>query len=613
MRLLHTSTLEQRLFANDTPAYAILSHTWGDDEITFQDLVGSEMDTLVGRKGYDKVRSCCAQAREDGFDWVWIDTCCIDKTSSAELSETINSMYSWYGNASVCYAYLEDVSWPPKNQRCWTAAEKARFKGSRWFKRGWTLQELIAPRYLEFYSSNWSEIGTKKSLLDLVEEATGIDRHALDGQPLEAWPISARMSWASDRETTREEDSAYCLLGIFNVHMPMIYGEGARAFQRLQEEILRREPDLSIIAWSFPSPRRRTRLQRTASEIPRRVGLLAATPKMFSQAIYHTYRDDKTHKLQCAKVVPITTETRSYGGSLTLFRAKVASLSITPPLVTSRGLRVTMCVKEIDWTSSLRESRPTALLAWTFCVTDKVYLCLRLECEYNSNQDLEPQWYRTGHLIGYPFTSHAPTAGLSEFTTKSLYISMTTPRRDRISGRDDELVIATVLREIRSSDMSMGSATARGKQPSQGYRVVESEGPVQLFTEMSDAVAWKPGPQDIIRISIMYSRIPRLVAIRLRGYWTDPEKDVVLGLGYDTDKRRIVAGLIKIAGQGSMYWRKMRRGLEKSTIKAERFSETMPDGNMLSVKIKRGAASGLSTDKPGYVRYNVVLEIISQD
>ncbi|KAH9226250.1 hypothetical protein K456DRAFT_1808767, partial [Colletotrichum gloeosporioides 23] len=242
MRLLHTMTLDLNEFIGDVPPYAILSHTWENDEVSLQDL-----STTAGRskKGFKKIEACCAPARRDGFDWAWLDTCCIDKTSSAELSEVINSMFRWYRQARVCYVYLSDLpSQYPGD------VDRRQFHSVKWFTRGWTLQELIAPRAIGFYDQNWEEIGTKASLLDLLHDKTGIRLDILDGTTTHTVvPTGERMSWASNRETTRQEDLAYCLLGIFGIHMPLLYGEGSQAFIRLQQEILRTSEDLSILLW----------------------------------------------------------------------------------------------------------------------------------------------------------------------------------------------------------------------------------------------------------------------------------------------------------------------------------------------------------------------------
>jgi hypothetical protein len=177
-----------------------------------------------------------------------LSRCCIDKTSSAELSEAINSMFRWYEKAETCYAYLSDV---PDGAGLVPAQVRARFAASRWFTRGWTLQELIAPRYVLFFSRHWKYFGTKESLCDQISAITGIDTDTLLGAGLEHVSVARKMSWASCRNTTRIEDSAYCLLGLFDVNMPLLYGEGQKAFQRLQEEILRSSHDYSLFAWGL--------------------------------------------------------------------------------------------------------------------------------------------------------------------------------------------------------------------------------------------------------------------------------------------------------------------------------------------------------------------------
>ncbi|KAI0874365.1 heterokaryon incompatibility protein-domain-containing protein [Hypoxylon argillaceum] len=229
-----------------TPPYAILSHTWGPDheEISFLDLRRGRTKNGPGQYKFDK---CCFQAARDGLSYAWIDTCCIDKKSSTELSEAINSMFKWYENAEVCYAFLRDVraTGDPSNP-------ESSFWKSRWFQRGWTLQELIAPRHVQFYDACWTLIGTKRYLASAIVCITRIPRIFLLGiSPLSNASVAQRMSWAAGRVTKRKEDAAYCLLGIFGIAMPMIYGDGDRAFFRLQEEIAKYTSDDSILAWDF--------------------------------------------------------------------------------------------------------------------------------------------------------------------------------------------------------------------------------------------------------------------------------------------------------------------------------------------------------------------------
>jgi hypothetical protein len=228
MRLLNTKTLELYEFYDSLPPYAILSHTWGDEEVTFYDLQGGRHHM---KSGFQKIQHCCTKAASYGLEFVWIDTCCIDKTSSAELSEAIISMYKWYENATVCYAYLSDLSVS-------SSEVQSVLPKCRWFFRGWTLLELIAPSSVVFYDAQWVNIGTKQSLLDTISEITGIRTSVLTGStPLDQCQVSEKMAWASQRETTRVEDRAYCLMGLFSVSMAPSYGEGNRAFRRLQEAI----------------------------------------------------------------------------------------------------------------------------------------------------------------------------------------------------------------------------------------------------------------------------------------------------------------------------------------------------------------------------------------
>jgi hypothetical protein len=250
IRLIDTTTFQMRVFVGEKiPNYAILSHTWVDDEeVDFQEMTAIACDRrhpATLKSGYTKIRSTCEEARRHNIKYVWVDTCSIDKSSSAELSEAINSMFKWYRNAEVCYVFLSDLE-PGVD------VEEA-MKSCRWYKRGWTLQELIAPEDLRFYNRIWEFVGTKSDLKSTVSEITGVDQQVLkDCAVLQEIPVARRMSWASQRTTTRTEDLAYCLLGMFDVNMPLLYGEGDKAFIRLQEEIIKHSNDLSIF-WNFPS------------------------------------------------------------------------------------------------------------------------------------------------------------------------------------------------------------------------------------------------------------------------------------------------------------------------------------------------------------------------
>jgi hypothetical protein len=240
MWLLNTSTLELCSFADGKiPYYIILSHTWGSEEVSFQDIQSPDAG-IINKAGYGKVQKCCAEAAANGFHYAWIDTCCIDKTNSTELSEAINSMFRWYRDAAECYAYLEDVK----------PCEKVYgFANCKWFTRGWTLQELIAPSNVLFFDHYWNEIGSRASLSRTIERLTRIPFAVLMGESLEKYSVAQIMSWAASRETTKVEDRAYALLGLFGVFMPMIYGEGEMAFRRLQLEIMKTKIDHSLFVW----------------------------------------------------------------------------------------------------------------------------------------------------------------------------------------------------------------------------------------------------------------------------------------------------------------------------------------------------------------------------
>ncbi|KAI6017599.1 heterokaryon incompatibility protein-domain-containing protein [Pisolithus microcarpus] len=241
-----------------TTHYAILSHRWGA-EVNYEEMVGlmkmeeEEREEVKQRDGYQKILKSCEQAAKDGYKWLWIDTCCIDKRSSAELSEAINSMYRWYQNAQICYAYLNDVgesTFPTKE-------DDDKYSQSNgwpeWFVRGWTLQELIAPKEVEFFNKGWVPIGNKRRLAPTLQVITGIPCEALtSGMEGKSLTVAQIMSWATNRKTTLVEDRAYSLMGLFGVHMPMLYGEGEKAFQRLQLEIIRKFSNQSMLPLWVP-------------------------------------------------------------------------------------------------------------------------------------------------------------------------------------------------------------------------------------------------------------------------------------------------------------------------------------------------------------------------
>ncbi|KAH8898199.1 HET-domain-containing protein, partial [Thozetella sp. PMI_491] len=277
---VHSMTLES-VADPSSVQFAALSHTWEHEEVSFQDFVGHrELARLMA--GYQKVEMVCALARAQGLGFAWIDTCCIDKTSSAELSEAINSMFQWYRGSAACFVYLSDLHDPTPPSREAAAAGPgshhgpadllSRLRKCRWFTRGWTLQELIAPTSVEFFDAKWREVGTKASLVKQLSEITTIPQSVLlDSAVMYDMPAGRRMSWAAHRTTTRIEDRAYSIIGIFDINMPMLYGEGNKAFIRLQEEIVKETNDLSLFAWQESETARPSRYR----------GLFAKSPDEF--------------------------------------------------------------------------------------------------------------------------------------------------------------------------------------------------------------------------------------------------------------------------------------------------------------------------------------------
>ncbi|KAI9566379.1 heterokaryon incompatibility protein-domain-containing protein [Boletus coccyginus] len=245
--------------------YAIFSHRWGEEEPAFRDMsskVHGQRPTLEGL-GYEKLQRFCEKAKEHGCEYVWSDTCCINKESSSELEEAIRSMYGWYRDAFVCIIYLAKSS------------SVKDFPREPWFTRGWTLQELLAPERLRMYGKDWSPICPETEnvrggndfpfpndklsefMLHSISKVTHI--YSVNIRDFNSrsshLTVSTKMRWASKRKTTRIEDIAYSLLGIFDVMMPIAYSEGERAFQRLLEAIAQRSGDPTFFAWAGPCSR----------------------------------------------------------------------------------------------------------------------------------------------------------------------------------------------------------------------------------------------------------------------------------------------------------------------------------------------------------------------
>jgi hypothetical protein len=252
MRLLNTKSLELSppYVPSEVPDYVILSHRWSTEEVTFANISKAPISDLQSptrtKSGFAKIEGACKLALQDGYTWIWIDSCCIDKSSSAELQEAINSMWRYYAESNICYVYLADI---PDSEAGWSQT----FAESVWFTRGWTLQELLAPVYVDFYAKNWEPIGTKFERHKEIAEITLINPKALiRAKAIDLFSTAERFSWAAHRNVTREEDEAYSLLGLFDVNMPLLYGEGrAKAFARLQEAIYSSTADQSMFLFRY--------------------------------------------------------------------------------------------------------------------------------------------------------------------------------------------------------------------------------------------------------------------------------------------------------------------------------------------------------------------------
>jgi hypothetical protein len=273
MRLLNVDNLELESFDSRPPRYAILSHTWGaeKDEVKFKDVPGvrSEVQELLYRgldgslvNGVSKIAGSCIQAKaaQPALRYIWIDTCCIDKSSTPEVSESIRSMFDFYTESEVCFVHLADVTSTLSDHDI-----RSQIQRSRWFTRGWTLQELLAPRKLLFFNRDWRAIGDQHTLAQDIQAASKVSRQHLSD--FRGASVATKMSWASRRQTSKVEDRAYSLFGVFGVSMFIDYGEREKAFQRLQRTILENFRDESIFAWTSGQPSS---------------GLLAPTPECFA-------------------------------------------------------------------------------------------------------------------------------------------------------------------------------------------------------------------------------------------------------------------------------------------------------------------------------------------
>ncbi|KAH7068542.1 heterokaryon incompatibility protein-domain-containing protein [Paraphoma chrysanthemicola] len=399
MRLLNSTTLEFKVFSDqELPEYGILSHTWGnaEEEVSYQELrfllrltalprrlasginitlvaaleaaagldfSATGRETISSRPGYVKIKHAASLAKAHGLDWVWIDTCCIDKSSSAELQEAINSMYRWYQLAKVCIVYLDDAVLGNNPLGKHPDFERM-LRESKWITRGWTLQELIAPSSVDFYNASWSYIGSKQTYLSSIRGITGIPESVLATGDLSYASVAQKMAWAAKRKTSRVEDRAYSLLGIFGVHLPMLYGERENAFRRLQEEILRTTTDDSIFAW-----------RAAAGGFDTYRGLLARSPEEFQDC-------------------------------------RLASRGQGTFSISNRGLRVELLLRPL-WDSEHDDGLYLGLLNATWGKDKRIAIVLRRLEHPNfarvSANELESWKGLTDHILDNIYVDHAPS------------------------------------------------------------------------------------------------------------------------------------------------------------------------------------------------------------
>jgi hypothetical protein len=337
MRLLEANSdgkFSLKDFGDEIPPYAILSHTWGldKDEVTFEDITNG---TGGDKPGYEKIRFCGEQAKKDSLLYFWIDTCCIDKTNKAELARSINCMFRWYRNATRCYVYLSDVSSPiDTNKECDLRPWESDLRKSRWFTRGWTLQELLAPASVEFFSQERKRLGDKTCLRQLICEITNLPHSALEGVPLSQFSFQKRLQWIQHRQTKLEEDRAYSVLGIFDVYILPIYGEGEpKAFDRLKDEFDNMRKCIPDLRTTDPREDKK-RIEQTKG------GLLEDSYRwILENSDFQQWRDDEQSRLLWIKGDP------------------------------GKGKTMLLCgiINEISPLTRLRDEKATTLLSYFFC------------------------------------------------------------------------------------------------------------------------------------------------------------------------------------------------------------------------------------------------------
>lgn len=439
MRLLNVRTKKLRTFDDrDLPRYAILSHTWFEDdsdEVTFAQI--QNLRSCSYTPGYRKVEFLCDQAKLDGYKYGWIDTCCIDKGNSTELGTALNSMFNWYRNAGICYAYLSDVG---NNENIDSILK------SRWWTRAWTLQEFLAARNVVFYSKDWTSLGTKSQHAHEIARSVGIDEKVLrDPSEIFHCSVAQRMSWAARREAKRVEDRAYSLLGIFAVNMPLLYGVGDSAFHRLQQEILRNTHDHSLFAWGYKGTQldwnvvRGTDIWTKADDLEfstSELGLFASSPDRFEN---------------CGDIVPCGMDTscseiRYYDGAIHL-EMKVISCDGDKSFQVERRSHLA-----IGLLSCRVQSNPGSLVG-----------ILLWSENYNSRCTRLGTWLGVVALFGYTLRVHVKDA--TEARLRQLRIDAKNPstnlRSAEFSSRQASIVLENDLISAAGAYEVVGRAPSR--------------------------------------------------------------------------------------------------------------------------------------------------------
>ncbi|GKT46337.1 vegetative incompatibility protein HET-E-1 [Colletotrichum spaethianum] len=393
--------------ASTIPPYAILSHTWGavDEEVTFDDLAA---DAGKDKPGYEKIKQCGQQAKSDGLQYFWVDTCCIDRANKAELSLAIRSMFYWYRNAARCYVYLPDVPASPTvvDGAASSPPWDSEFRQCKWFTRGWTLQELLAPSVVEFFSHKWYKLGDRTSLKSQIHEVTTIPHHVLEGGPLSQSSVEERFRWRQDRHTRLKEDAAYSLSGIFDVEMAPVYGEGTEeAFRRLRDEIRRREDCLRDLRPTDPRDDKK-RIEDTKG------GLLQGLYRwVLTNSSFQQWRNDPQNQLLWIKGDPGKGKTMLLCGIIDELQKTVAgAASVTYFFCQATDSRINSATAVLRGLLYLLVCQQPALTAHSFASSRVKWIA-----SSRNWPEIEAHLERAGHKLSLELNAGSVTAAVGIF------------------------------------------------------------------------------------------------------------------------------------------------------------------------------------------------------